>query len=404
MRLAYLVTTYPAVSHTFIRREIREMERRGHSVLRLAIRRSKAPLADAQDREEEAKTLQCLSQPIGRLFAAQIRMVVTRPRAWLGALGLALAMGWKSDRGLLRHLAYLAEAAFLAQVLAEQSIEHVHAHFATNAATVARLIRRLGGPRYSFTVHGIDLFDAPRLQDIRGKAADAAFVVAVCDFSAAQVQRWSEVADWSKVHVVRCAVGADFLEAGDGMTPAGNIFVCVGRLSPEKGQILLIDALGELVRSGEDARLVLVGDGEMRPVIERRVRELGLDGRVEITGYVDGAEVRSRILAGRALVLPSFAEGLPAVLMEALALGRPAISTYVAGIPELVCPGENGWLVPAGNAVELASAMREALHAPDETLRSMGRKGNELVRRRHRLETEVAKLEALLRDSAGAKA
>ncbi len=324
--------------------------------------------------------------------------MVTRPLMFLRALALALRLGWGSDRGLLRHIAYLAEAAYLTQVLRDDSIEHVHAHFGTNAATVARLIRRLGGPPFSFTVHGIDLFDAPVALDIRGKVADAAFAVAVCDYTAGQLRRWSSLEDWPKIHVVRCSVGDDFFDAASTIAPDANRVVCIGRLSPEKGHLLLIDAMAQLVSAGVDARLVLAGDGELRSALEDRIAAAGLADRVTVTGYLDEAEVRRHLLASRALVLPSLAEGLPVVIMEAFALQRPVISTYVAGIPELVRPSQNGWLVPAGNATELARAIQEAIQAPVEELHRMGVAGQSLVRERHFLKTEVSRLGKLFEE------
>jgi len=393
--IAYLATKYPAVSHTFIRRELMEIERQGHPVLRLAIRKADADPVDPLDKQENAKTLHCLSQPIGRLLPAQLLTICTRPLKFVRALALAVRMGWRSDRGLLRHLAYLGEAAYLLQVLRGEAIDHLHAHFGTNSAAVARLIHRLGGPRYSFTVHGPDEFDAPRSLDLPGKVADAAFVVAISDFGAAQLRRWTSTENWAKIHVVRCTVGDDFFADAQPIDEHCNTLVCVGRLCPQKGQLLLIDAMAKLVGDGVDLRLVLAGDGEMRSLVEQRIDQAHLRDRVEITGWISEAHVRRHILAARAFVLPSFAEGLPMVIMEAFALGRPVISTYVAGIPELVRPEENGWLVPAGNAGELAAAMADAMHRPVEKLQAMGNNGRDRVLKRHYLPNEVAKLETL---------
>ncbi len=404
MRIAYLTTTYPAVSHTFIRRELREMERRGHSVFRLAIREADAPPVDPEDREEQGKVLHCLSQPALHLLLGQLWTMLTRPLAFAGALALACRMARRSDRGLVRHLAYLLEACYLLQVLQRARVEHVHVHFGTNPTAVARLIRRLGGPDYSFTVHGPAELDAPVPLDLRGKVADAAFVVAISDYCSAQLRRWIRLEDWPKIHVVRCTVGDAFFEAAAPINPDARTLVCVGRLCPAKGQALLIDAMSVVVREGVDARLVLAGDGEMRLMLEHRIREAGLSERVVITGWIDEEAVRRHLLAARALVLPSFAEGLPMVIMEAMAMERPVISTYVAGIPELVRPGENGWLVPAGNVEQLTGAIVEAMQAPVEQLRAMGASGRERVRQRHYLPTETEKLDAILRqvkDEAG---
>jgi glycosyltransferase involved in cell wall biosynthesis len=138
--------------------------------------------------------------------------------------------------------------------------------------------------------------------------------------------------------------------------------------------------------------LCLVGDGALRGPIEARIRDLGLEGKVILKGWTDGAGVREEILRSRALVLPSLAEGLPVVLMEALALQRPVLSTYIAGIPELVSPGVNGWLVPSGAADPLVSALREVLGAPRERLESFGRAGRAAVLERHDAAKEAARL------------
>jgi glycosyltransferase involved in cell wall biosynthesis len=169
----------------------------------------------------------------------------------------------------------------------------------------------------------------------------------------------------------------------------------VGRLSEQKGQLLLLEAAAEVAATAPDFRLTLVGDGELRAPTERRIAELGLGDVVEITGWADEAEVRRRILAARALVLASFAEGLPVVIMEAMALRRPVISTWVAGIPELV-DADCGWLVPAGDAGALAGAMRAALSAPPERLAAMGRAGRARVEARHDQRAEARRLLALI--------
>ncbi len=396
MRLAYLTTQYPKVSHTFIRRELRELEKKGHHVLRLAIRSADSAIVDPADLEESGKTVHCLGQPWHRLVSGQLRTILTRPLGFVRAARMAFAMGRRSERGLLRHVAYLAEAAWLLQRLQQDRIEHLHVHFGTNAAAVARLIRCMGGPPYSMTVHGPDEFDAPRSSCLGPKQADAAFVAAISDYCSAQLRRWAAPDDWPRIHVIRCGVSSDFLGLHESIDPGSRTLVCVGRLCPQKGQLLLVEAAGRLCREGVSLRLVLAGDGEMRGVIDRRVAELHLGDHVRITGWIGEAEVRRHLLAARAMVLPSFAEGLPVVIMEALALGRPVISTYVAGIPELVRPGETGWLVPAGNVSELAAAMKDALLAPVERLGRMGSAGRTRVAQLHDAGIEAGRLEELL--------
>lgn len=396
MRLAYLTSQYPKVSHTFIRREIRELERRGHRVLRFAVRPPSDGIIDPLDLEEERQTTCVLDQPRTVLLAAFLGVLLRRPVSLVRALRLALVMGAASERGSWRHLAYLVEACFLRRVLEKQGVDHIHVHFGTNAAAVALLVRRLGGPTYSLTIHGPVEFDAPVGFSLREKVEAATFTAAISDFTSAQIRRWIDPSQWAKVRVVRCSVAESFLEEASPVDPSARSIVCVGRLTPQKGQITLLDALAEVVKEGIDGHLLLVGDGEMRSTLERHIAQAGLESRVHITGWLDEGQVRQTIAASRCLALPSFAEGLPVVIMEAFALGRPVVTTTVAGIPELVRHRESGWLVPPGNVTALAGALREAYLAGADVLTAMGRAGRVRVQERHRLATEVSKLEALL--------
>ena len=137
----------------------------------------------------------------------------------------------------------------------------------------------------------------------------------------------------------------------------------MGRLGEHKGQLILVEAVHRLRDAGVYCEVVLAGDGPMRPQVEAAIQRASLERQITITGWVPGERVMAEIAASRALVLPSFSENMPVVIMESLALGRPVISTYIAGIPELVQPGKSGWLVPSGDDVTLAEALREALAA-----------------------------------------
>lgn len=393
--LAYLTTEYPKVSHSFIRREITELERTGQSVLRLAIRVSDTKLADRADIEEFERTHHCLSEGAIKLTASAIITFLKRPLAFCNAAITAWKMARRSDRGLLRHFAYLIEASHLLRILHRESIDHLHVHFGTNATTVARLINHLGGPTYSFTVHGPDEFDAPVALSLSEKVQDALFVVAISEFGKSQISRWTDYRYWSKIHVVHCTIDDKFLTHSKPVNNNSRTFVCVGRLSAQKGQFVLLDAFAQLIKDGQNAKLVLAGDGELRPAIEKRIIELNLKDHVRITGWIDESQVRHELLAARALVLPSFAEGLPVVIMEAFALGRPVITTAIAGIPELVKAGENGWLVTAGNVHELVKAMQAALTMASDELNQMGLAGQHRVKQQHLAVTEVNKLRSL---------
>ncbi len=401
MKVGYLVNHYPKTTHTFVRREIHALEQQGVEVCRFSVRSSEEPLASEADLMEVRRTRVVLAQGLFRHLMSAVRSALRGPRVFLRALGTALRLGRRSDRGMLLHLIYLFEACVLVEWLREDQVEHLHAHFGTNSAAVAMLAHDLGGPPFSFTVHGPEEFDKPEFLKLGEKASRAAFVVAISSYGRAQLSRWLRYEDWSKIHVVRCGVEEALLGASATPVPGAPRLVCVARLNEQKGHLLLMEAAGQLAAQGVPFELLLVGDGPLRPQLESVIREKGLENQVRIAGWMSGDQVREAILASRALVLPSFAEGLPVVIMEALALGRPVITTAIAGIPELVESGQTGWLVPAGSVDALVPALRAALQASPEELGQMGRAGAALVARHHDVRVEAARLAALFRLSAG---
>ncbi len=403
MRIAYLTTTYPSVSHTFIRRELVELERQVGEIARFAIRHTPYDIVDPDDAREDGKTFRLLSQGKATFLKVMAKRALMHPRETLAGVRKAIELGRKSQRGLPVHAAYLVEAMMLVDELQRRGIEHVHVHFGTNPAAVAQITRAMGGPPYSFTVHGPDELDAPLGLKLGSKIEDAAFVVAITNYCAAQLRRWVSHEHWDKIRVVHCTVGDEFFREAKPIDPTSKTLVCVGRLSPQKGQILLVEAFADAIDWGLDAKLVLAGDGEMRGEIERIASERGLGDRLRITGWISGEQVRQEILASRALVLPSFAEGLPMVIMEAFALGRPVLTTYIAGIPELVVQRENGWLIPAGSKAAITDAIAEVLAASPAQLEAMAANGREAVRRQHYTPTETARLADAVRESIDAE-
>jgi glycosyltransferase involved in cell wall biosynthesis len=298
------------------------------------------------------------------------------------------------------HLAYLAEAAVIADWASKADVDHIHAHFGTNSAEVAMLTHRLTGLPYSFTVHGPEEFDKPVELALDEKVKSASFVCAISSYGRSQLWRWLPYGEWSKIKLIHCGLDAQFLAAAPTPATSKNRLVCVGRLCEQKGQLLLVDAVGRLASKGIDVELVLAGDGEMRGDIENRISDLNLADRISITGWVDRDRIIREIEQARALVLPSFAEGIPVVLMEAMALERPVISTYVGGIPELVTHGASGWLIPAGDLDALAEAMSTCLQTPETLLTTMGRNARQAVLSAHDITTECKKLANLFQSHA----
>lgn len=392
MKIAYLVNQYPGISHTFVRREILALEKLGMSVARFAIRSSRQGLISEEDKSEAALTRRVVGAPALDLIGSILASLLRSPLGALTAFAAAIQFGRKSEAGLFRHGLYFLEALVLAHWLRRAGVNHVHAHFGTNSTTVALLASRITGGSFSFTAHGPEEFDKPGPIGLKEKIEEAAFTVAISSFGMSQLRRLVTPDHWSKIKIVHCGIENAFHEGAVAPLPQAKRFVCVGRLCEQKGQVTLIEAAARLKRDGYAFELVLVGDGEMRPLIEKAVRDHNLSGEVVFAGWKTPTEVRAEIEASRAFVLPSYAEGLPVSIMEAFMLNRPVISTYIAGIPELVEPGVNGWLAPAGDAEALAVAMAEALTADDAVLSEMGRHGKEKTAERHEIDTEAAKL------------
>lgn len=392
MRIAYFINQYPKVSHSFIRREILALERQGIVIQRIALRGWDGELQDAEDVSERDKTRYVLQDGIKGLLAPLLQVLRARPRQFFSALRLALRMGLRADRPWPYHLVYLAEACCVVQWLQAFGAEHVHAHFGTNSTEVVMLANVLGGPAYSFTVHGPEEFDKPQFLYLGEKVRRAAFVAAVSSYGRSQLFRWVAHQHWAKVKVVHCGLERTFHEVPAVAAPSVPRLVCVGRLCEQKGQLLLLEAARMLAAQAVAFEIVLAGDGEMRADIEALIVRHELQTHIRITGWISSAQVREEILAARALVLPSFAEGLPVVIMEAMALRRPVLTTYVAGIPELVRQGENGWLFPAGAVEELAAAMADCLAQPVDALQRMGEAAYQRVLQRHDIDSEAAKL------------
>jgi glycosyltransferase involved in cell wall biosynthesis len=401
VRVAYLVNQYPSVSHSFIRREIRALERLDFEITRISIRGWDRELADQQDYEERERTRYVLRGSAVTLLLSAARALFTMPLCLVRALALAWHMSRRSDRPFVVHLVYLLEACLIVHWLREAGVEHLHAHFGTNSAEVAMLVRALGGPPWSFTAHGTESFDNPRLVGLAEKIRYCAFAVAVSSYGRAQIYRCVEPEHWRKVHVIHCGLDPGFSDVPPSRPPFSRRLVCVARLSPEKGHLLLLEAARCLAERSIDFQLILAGDGELRAELEAKVSSLDLKAHIRITGWISSQQVRDEILASRALVLPSLGEGLPVVIMEAMSLRRPVISTFVGGVPELIRPGENGWLVPAGDLVALTEAMAACLDTPDEVITRAGEAARKRVLDAYDVDAEAKKLGELFRLAKG---
>lgn len=394
MKIGYMMNVYPVISGTFIRREIHALERLGVEVERYSIRQAPHELVDPRDKEEQARTRYFLSGRLHELIGRSLLEVVTNPVGMVRALGAWGQLVWNAGGRTIPHLAYLMEAVSLKRQAVADGIDHIHTHFSTNPAAVAMLAHRMGGPSYSFTAHGPDELVDPRASSLALKIDEAAFVVAITNYCRTQLALAGGMQAWDKIHIVRCGLDLSEFEPGDPPSADNTTLVCVGRLCPQKGQTLIPEAVAAVAGKHPDLRIVLIGDGETRPAIEAEIRRLGLEGRIELAGWASNAEVTRAIKDARALLLPSFAEGLPIVLMEALALHRPVITTYIAGIPELVDAG-CGWIFPAGSEAGLTAALDAVMTSSPADLAAMGAEGRTRVETHHDQNANAAVLKSL---------
>jgi len=395
MRIAYFINQYPKVSHSFIRREILELEKQGVGVVRFSIRRDGSDLVDSQDLDELSRTCYLTERGMWKILKCVVMVLLISPVKFYRALSLTIAMGRRSSVGVVKHLFYLVEASILGEWAQEYNVKHIHAHFGTNSTAVVLLVKMLYGISYSFTVHGPYEFDRPEALSLGEKIKYAAFVVAISSFCRSQLFRWCDHHCWQKIHIVHCALGDDFLGVKPTPVPDNRRVICVGRLCEQKGQLLLVEAVYRLKEQGCFVELTLAGDGPMRQEIECLIDRYQLSSQITITGWISGAQVLQEIVASRALVLPSFAEGLPVVIMEACALRRPVVTTYIAGIPELITHSKSGFLIPAGSIDAICAILLDLLKLTEIELNAIGECAYRRVYQDHNIKTECANLKCL---------
>ncbi len=400
MKIAYITSAYGRASDTFIRNEIKELRRFGHTVETFSIRLPEAShIVDAEISEERARTIYLLSAGIFQFLLAALLEFFRSPLRFLRAFSRTHQLTGDGFKNRLREFAYLLEAAYLARQLRRKKCQHIHDHIGENSSVVAATAALLTHIPYSLTLHGPSIFYAPDQFRLARKIHLSAFTICISYFAKSQCMTFTPPADWPKLHIVHCPVGDQFIHALPTPVPDVPRFLSVGRLSPEKGQLLLIEAVSLLQHRNIHIALDIVGDGPSKTTLQAQIARLNLSESIHLLGWKNPQEIVQLLQDSRAFILPSFAEGLPVVLMESLALGRPAITTAIAGIPELVDHNQSGWLVSPGSAEMLASAIETALATSAYTLTEMGRHGRTRVLAQHDPATEAAKLAHLFEET-----
>lgn len=397
MKLAYLLNVYPLISTTFIRREIEAIEALGQPVHRFALRHWDGELVDPDDIADQNRTHYILTGSKAALAKDVLLAILTHPLRFLALLSLWWRVWRNADRKFVQHVAYLIEALAFFRRTRALGIDHVHTHFSTNATTVAMFARRMGGAPYSFTVHGPDELvpGEPAALSLREKARHAAFVVAITGYCRDRIAQEAP-ASADKIRIIPCGIDIDAFPF-DPAAPESNRVICIGRLCENKGQVHIPPAVAAVKAEFPELVVELIGGGDDEPLIREAVVRHGVADQVVLHGWGTNAYVRESLEKGRAMLLPSYAEGLPIGIMEALAIGRPVLTTRIAGIPELVDQG-CGWIFEPGDEDAIAQALRGIMRASRDERAAMGAEGRRRVEARHdRRKSAQALVEAFAR-------
>jgi glycosyltransferase involved in cell wall biosynthesis len=394
--VAYLTGEYPRATDTFIQREVAALRGHGLEIETCSIRRTGPEHHVGEEQRQEAACTFHVLEATGRpLTTLKAHLAALRsPARYFGALRLAWQTAPAGIKGRLYNLIYFAEAVVLADHMRARGVVHLHNHIAKSSCTVAMLASAVSGIPYSFTLHGPDIFFEPYHWRLDAKIARAAFVACISHFCRSQAMIFSSPAHWDRLHIVHCGVDPSLYDSP--RETAGKRVLFVGRLAAVKGVPVLFQAMTEIASDHPDLSLTLIGDGPERRALEDQARAMGLSGNVHFAGYKGQAEVAAALRDTDLLVLPSFAEGLPVVLMEALAARVPVVTTRIAGVGELVEDGTSGRLVAPGDPVALAAALRAVLEATPEDRAAMGNAGRARVQAEFDSVTEAGKLARLI--------
>jgi colanic acid/amylovoran biosynthesis glycosyltransferase len=401
MKLGYLVSQYPAVNHTYLLREIRGLRSLGFELTVISIAPPDRPpeRLTAEERAEAVRTQTVKTAPLSRILAAHLATLASRPLAYFRGLAAALRLGG-GLRATLFNLLYFLEAVVAGRWLASAGVTHFHVHY---SSTVGLLLTRVFPITMSVTFHGRAEFVDPAGFHLRRKVAASRFVCAISFFARSRIMMACEPVLWDRIEIARLGVDTESLAPAE-FRPHPDPFeiLSVGQLVPIKAHRLLLEALGRVVAEAPHVRLRLAGDGPERRDLEAMAADLGLRRHVIFEGMLNHDQVRELYRRADLFVLPSFEEGLPVVLMEAMSMQVPCVATHVAGIPELIRHGLDGLLVAPSDTAGLAQAILELIRDP-ELRRRLGASARARVLECYRLDRSVATLAEIFRRRLGAQ-
>ncbi len=392
-RIAYLMSQYPAISHTFFLSEVAALREKGFSIETASVNSIQPPahgFPEAEMRESE-RTFYIKASPRGSILKILLVTLLTRPGVILRGLGAALRLNPGDIPRTGYALFYLVEAILLGEWMRRKECRHLHVHFGGSVSTVGMLTAIAWQVPYSLTIHGPEEFYDVTLESLRQKIGLAAFVTCISFYCRSQLLKISPVAAWNKFHVCRLGVQTKVFAP---LKPSADIvlhILNVGRLHPAKGQMVLLNSFLELRRRGFPVRLSIVGDGEGRNALQEFIVRNDLSEAVTLHGALSHPATRALLATADLFVLPSFAEGVPVALMEAMSMEVACISTFVAGIPELIESGVEGLLVPPSSEQALTEAMALLLSDP-ERRGMLARSGRQKVLSNYELSRNINRL------------
>jgi glycosyltransferase involved in cell wall biosynthesis len=395
-RIAYLCGEYPRATDVFIQREVRALREAGLQVRTISVRRPQAgerPLDP--DNEEAHRTTYLLPTGPLRLLAAHGRALLADPGRYFRAILLALKVRAPGLRALLYQLFYFSEAGLVADIMRREHLVHLHNHAPDSSGFVAMIAAEMGGFTFSMTLHGHGILSEPGRWRLREKLERALFTICVSWHARSQAMLWSPRQTWSKFHVVHCGVDLTEHRPPRG-NPPGCRLVFVGRLDHVKGLPILLDAVGGLAARHPDIHLDIIGDGPERADLQALAIKAGLTDRVSFHGYLGQPEIRGLLAKADMFVMTSLVEGIPVVLMEAMAAGVPVVAPRITGIPELVEHGRSGLLYTPGNMADLMASITTLLN-DRPFARRLSDHSLEAVARDFDLDMETRRLAAVMR-------
>ena len=367
MRIAYLNSEYPSLSHTFIESEVRELRRLGVEIRTFSARSTNQNGRLSKAHEAAAAETFVLQSGLLSLLRETLIAALVSPLGFLRAIihGQRLATPGVASR--VRHLAYVVQGVRLAREMARDALQHVHVHMANNGAAIAMMACAYDRRRsYSLSIHGSDEFFHVDTCALGPKVANARFVRCISNFCRAQIMAWSHPSCWDRLHIVHCGVDPDLYKPSQAQRLGCLRLLTVGRLHPIKGYELLLRACALLAKEGLAWELNLVGDGPLLAHLQGLADLLGIQDRVIFSGAIGQDQIGAHFDRADVMVVSSFMEGIPVVLMEAMSKRLAVVTTQVGGIVELVRNGIDGIYASPGSVESLANAIRPLAMQPSE--------------------------------------